>query len=104
MKSAMEKALDKIGSLDVKKLEEPKKDKSSKGPCCEIPYDNRPSIYLDEKELSTIGNFTVGKKVVLVVECSVRSVSTYDRMEGKETKKTMNCDLVVEAIADITKE
>ena len=102
MKSAMEKALDKIGSLNVKQLEEPKKEKASKGECCPVSYDSRPSIYLDDKELSTIGNFKAGDKVILVVECSVRSVNTYDRMDGKEVKKSLNCDLCIEAIADIT--
>lgn len=104
MKSAMEKALDKIGSLNVQKLPEPKMEKPKKGECCEpMPYDSRPTIYLNDKELSTIGGYKAGDKVILVAECSIRSINTYDRMDGKEMKKTMNCDLIVEAVADITK-
>jgi hypothetical protein len=104
MKSAMEKALDRIGSLNVQKLEEPKAEKSKKGDCCcPIPYDPRPTLYLDDKELSTIGNFKAEDKVILVIECSVKSIHSSERMEGKEVKKSLNCELCVEAIADITK-
>lgn len=103
MKSVIEKAFDNIGKLNVQKLDEPKKEKSKKG-AIEMPaYDPRPTIYLSDNELATIGNYKAGDKVVIVCECSVRSVSTYDRLDGKETKKTLNCDLLVEAIADITR-
>lgn len=103
MKSVIEKAFDNIGKLNVQKLDEPKKEKSKKD-TIEMPaYDPRPTIYLSDKELATIGSYKAGDKIVIVCECSVRSVSTYDRLEGKETKKTLNCDLLVEAIADITR-
>jgi hypothetical protein len=103
MKTAIEKALDKVGSLNVQKLEEPKAEKPKKGMGTPVAYDPRPTIYLDDKELSTIGSYKAGDKVVLVVECYVQSVSSYDRMDGKEVKKSMNCDMRIEAIADITK-
>jgi hypothetical protein len=103
MKSAIEKALDKIGSLNIQNLEEPKKEKGNKGMEGSAAYDSRPTIYLDDKELSTIGKYKAGDKVILVCECYVRSVSSYERMEGKDLKKSMNCDLCIEAIADITK-
>lgn len=101
MKSVIEKALDSIKKPSVQKLDEPKKPKKGK---LEMPvYDPRPAIYLSDKELSTIGNYKAGDKVVIACECSVRSVSTYDCLEGKETKKSLNCELLVEAIADITR-
>jgi len=105
MKSAIEQALDKVKNLNVQKLDEPKPEKPKKGEnmTMSVAYDPRPTIYLDDKELSTIGKYKAGDKVVLVCECSVKSVSTYDRMEGKETKKSLNCDLCIEAVADITK-
>ena len=105
MKSAIEQALDKVGKLNVQKLEEPKPEKAKKGEemHMSIAYDPRPAIYLDDKQLSTIGNYKAGDKVVIVCECSIKSVSTYNRMEGKETKESLNCDLLIEAIADITK-
>lgn len=105
MKSAMEIALGNVKNHSIQKLEELKKespDKSVQGMAAPSYYD-RPKIYLDSKELSTIGNYKAGDKVVLVVECSVESVTAHDRMEGKEVKKSLNCDLVIEAIADITK-
>jgi hypothetical protein len=104
MKSVIEKALDSVKNLNVQKLEEPKPEKPKKGEeNIPIAYDPRPTIYLDDKELSTIGKYKAGDKVVIVCECYVRSVNTYDRMDGKEAKKSLNCDLCIEAIADITK-
>lgn len=99
MKSAMEKALDKAKSVNVQKLEEPKPPKG-------IPasdWDGRPSIYLDDKQLSTISRYKAGDKVVLAVECSVQSINTYDRKNGNKSEKSMSCSLTIEAIADITK-
>lgn len=103
MKSVIEMALDNVKRLNVQKLDEPKKEKPKKGKISAPAYDPRPTIYLSDKELATIGNYKAGDKIVVVCECSVRSVSTYDRLEGKEIKKTLNCDLLVEAIADITR-
>jgi hypothetical protein len=91
-----------VKNLNVQKLEEPKQEKPKKGEVAISAYDSRPTIYLDDKELSTIGKYKAGDKVIVVCECTVRSVSTYDSMKGKDIKKSMNCDLVVEAIADIT--
>lgn len=101
MKSVIEKALDNVKKLNVQKLDEPEKPK--KGTVETFPYDPRPAIYLSEKDIPTIGSYKAGDKVVIVCECCVRSVSTYDRLEGKETKKALNCELLVEAIADITR-
>ena len=105
MKSAIEKALDNVKKLNVQSLDEPKPHKPGKNEAVDVmPYDPRPTIYLDDKELPMVGRYRAGDKVVLVCECSVRNVSTYDRFEGKETKKSTNCDLVIESIADITQE
>jgi hypothetical protein len=103
MKSAMEKALDKIGNLDIQKMEEPKKEKGKDNECCPSMDYYKPTIYLDDKELSTIGNYKIGDKVILVIECSVKSLSQHEEVKGKEKKKVLHCDLCVEAIADITK-
>lgn len=104
MKSAIEKALDNIGKLNIQKLEEPKKLKNKKDNDVPIPvYDPRPMLYLNEKDLSTISKYKAGDKVVIVCECTVKSTAAYDRLEGKETKKAYNCDLLIEAIADITR-
>lgn len=104
MKSVIEKALDNVKKLNVQELGEPKSSKPSKNEIEAMPYDPRPIIYLDDKNLPMIGRYKAGDKVILVCECSVRSVSTYDRAEGKEAKKSTNCDLVIESIADITQE
>jgi hypothetical protein len=104
MKSVIEKALDNVKKLNVQELDEPKPQKPSKNEIEAIPYDPRPTIYLDDKELPMIGRYKAGDKVILVCECSVRSISAYDRLEGKEAKKSTNCDLVIESIADITQE
>jgi len=104
MKSAIEQALDKVKNLNVQKLDEPKPEKQKKG---EDPisytYDPRPSLYLGDEELPTIGKYKAGDKVVIVCECYVSSVNTSDRMEDKESKKSLDCNLRIEAIADITK-
>lgn len=104
MKSAIEKALDKISSknVNVQKMEEPKPPKKLKDG--EIPVANfKPSLYLDDKELPTIPKYKAGDKIILVIECTVKGTSAYDRLEGKETRKTFNADLEIDAIADITK-
>lgn len=100
MKSVIEKALDRVKKLDIQKLDGPKKEKG-KGE--EIAYDPRPVLYLSDNDLPAISNYKAGDKVVIVCECSVRGISTYDRVDGKVTKKTQNCDLLIEAIADITR-
>lgn len=99
MKSVIEKALDNVKKLNIQKLDEPKKGRKTEA----IAYDPRPTLYLSDNDLSTIGNYKAGDKIVIVCECSVRSISSYDHMEGKTTKKTQNIDLLVEAIADITR-
>lgn len=103
MKSAIEKALDKISSPNIQNLEAPKPEKAKKGNMVESVWDDRPTIYLGDKELSSIGSYKAGDKVVLAVECSVCSVNSHDSMDGKEIKKSLNCELRIEAIADITK-
>jgi hypothetical protein len=101
MKSAMEMAFEKVKKLDVQKLEEPKTEKAKKG---EISMpDSRPTLYLDEKDFPAIGHYKVGDKVVMVMECTMKSMETYEHMEGKEMKKSMTGAMTVEAMADITK-
>jgi hypothetical protein len=102
MKSPIEKALDKIGSINIQKLEEPKKEKAN-GKNDFIVYDPRPTIYLSDKDMPTAAKYKAGDKVIIIAECTVVSTNTHDRIEGKETKKSFNTDLRVDAIADITK-
>jgi hypothetical protein len=102
MKSVIEKALDKVKKLNVQELDEPKPEKSKKGEH-EMPiYDPRPRIYIEDKDLPAIGKYKAGDKFVLVCECSVASTYSHDRVEGKEIKKSINCELIIESIADIT--
>lgn len=104
MKSAMELALDKIGNINVQKIEPPAKEKVDKfANLVGEPSFYKPSLYLDDRELSTIGNYKADDKVILVIECTVKSIHSSERMEGKQIKKTLDCSLDIEAIADITK-
>ncbi|EGD47133.1 hypothetical protein Cpap_1525 [Ruminiclostridium papyrosolvens DSM 2782] len=104
METAIEKALKQIKGKSVKvdKIEEPKKSKS-KGDPIVYSSDPRPTLYLDDKEFTSIPKLTVGDKVVLVVECEVKSVSNYSRLDDKnKPKQSYNCDLAINAISDIT--
>jgi membrane-bound inhibitor of C-type lysozyme len=104
METAIEKALKRVKgkSIKVDKIEKPKESKSKDVP---IAYacDKRPFLYLNDKEFTSIPNLTVGDKVVLVVECEVKSVSNYSSLDDKnKPKQSYNCDLAINAISDIT--
>jgi hypothetical protein len=106
VKGIIEKALDKLDkSVPVTNMEPPKQEKASKN-SIEAPvaaYDNRPRLYLDDKEFPTAAKYKAGDKVVLIVECEVTGVSQYDRIgNDKKPEKSYNADLCVHAIADIT--
>jgi ribosomal protein L21E len=100
--SAIEQALDKVKKPNIQKLEEPKQEKAKKSDM-NMMYDDRPRLYLNDKEMPTMKNYKAGDKVVLVCECTIKSMDMYDRMEGKESKKSMSAEMCIEAMADITK-
>lgn len=104
MKTAIEKALEKIEGQTVKvdKMEEPKKKKGDNMECCSM-YNGRPSLYLNDKEFSGIQSLNVGDKVVLVIECEIMGVNSYSNLDkDKKPVKKFNCDLAINAISDIT--
>lgn len=104
METAIEKALKQIKGKSVKvdKIEEQKKSKSKVG-IHAYPCDERPALYLNDKNFTSIPKLTVGDKVVLVVECEVKSVSNYSSLDDKnKPKQSYNCDLAINAISDIT--
>ncbi|MDP4292175.1 MAG: hypothetical protein Q8908_13925 [Bacteroidota bacterium] len=99
----MEEAFDSVKKLSIQSTEPPKSEKKSKNDnCCSIDS-CKPCLYIDDRELPTAGNYKIDDKVVLVLECSVKGISSYMRPDGKGQKKTLNIDLTVDAIADITK-
>lgn len=95
MKSAMEKAFDKVKSLNIQKLEEPKKSKGG------FIYDSRPGLFLTDKELTALDKYKVGDNVILVIECTIKSISTNELIKDK--KKHLDCNLTINSLADITK-
>lgn len=104
MKSAIEKALEKlnINKVNVVEIEKEKPDDNEKDSPA-VAYNPGPRLYLTDKDLEAIKDYKAGDKVILVLECCVEGRSSYSRMEGKDMKNTCNCDLCIEAIADITK-
>jgi hypothetical protein len=103
MKSAIEKALDNVKNLNVQALEAPKPEKPKKGEPVISAYDDRPTLYLDNKELTTIRDYKIGDSVVIVCQGKVQELSSYSKMEGKESNEVTNICIKVESIADITK-
>jgi hypothetical protein len=93
MKSAIEKALDNVKNLNVQNLEAPKPEKAKKGEVV-AAYDGRPTLYLSDKELSTIRNYKIDDDVVVVCQGKVKEISSYD---------SPHISLKIESIADVTK-
>jgi hypothetical protein len=93
----------KTKAIKVEKIEMPKQSSKKKGDMG-IPTLGyyKPSLYLDDKDLSTISDYSAGEKVVLVVECTVKGVTLSDSIrEGKPTKR-YSAEIEIDSFADIT--
>lgn len=103
--SAIVKAIEsaKSKAVKVEKIELPKPSKSkSKGLVIEPGY-YKPTLYIDNKELSNIGDYKAGEKLVLVIECTVKGISIDDRVDsdGKVVKR-QSASIEIDSFADIT--
>lgn len=103
MSSVIQNALEKASksTIKIETISSPKPKKSEKSmgiPCCSY----KPSLYLDDKQLASISQYKAGDKVVLVIECNVRSCSVNDRIVDGKSQKRHDAEIEIESFADIT--
>lgn len=106
MASIIQKALEnaKQSAVKIETISTPKEKPNKGKKSVPVPYNVvwKPSLYLDDKQLANIGQYKAGDKVVLVIECNVRSVNTSDRIIDGKSEKRHDAEIEIESFADIT--
>ena len=103
-KSIITKAIEKAAgkSIKIEKHEDIKPKKSKKDVLYTEGY-FKPSLYLDDKDLASIGTYKVGDKVVLAIECCIKESSSREAEDEKGNKMARtSATFQIESFADIT--